>query len=422
MYGLYYSLLRPQKSFTFNRFFLLFSLGFSLIIPFLNFQFLIQPQFITDLISEGRVPIHEISVLEQKAVLRDAIITPNTSKIKLIHILSMVYSLGFGFFLSRFIKNLTKIYRNIKTSSIVKCEGYQLVLVDNCYTIYSFNNSIFINRQLYPDKIDNELFKHELEHTRQYHSLDIIIAEVFKIIYWFNPISIFYGKAIRANHEFLADDRVLKNSSNIRDYSNKLLQYISARSKACLVSGFNQSLAKDRIIMMSKPYKTFVSNVRILILLPIISLIVLLLSSFTVNRQGTFSIHGFREYSDSIYLEVDQMPVFNQEYKSFESWVASELIYPEEAIQKGITGNVGISFLIEIDGSVSNVKAWRSVYHYLDNEAIRIVSQSPKWIPGQVDDDAVRTYCTVYVKFNRPFINDLIDTKNIKLKRVYSNN
>jgi len=170
--------------------------------------------------------------------------------------------------------------------------------------------------------------------------------------------------------------------------------------------------------MMSKSYQNHISKVKILALVPIISLLVLIFSSFTDDGQGLTSTHSFMENSDSIHLDVDQMPVFNQDFKSFESWVASEIIYPEEAIQEGITGTPWISFVVEIDGSVSNVKVLRSVFEPIDNEAVLIVKQSPKWIPGKIENVAVRTYCTVPVKFNRYF--ERIDTKNIKLKRVYS--
>ncbi len=418
MYGLYYTLLKPQKSLMFNRFFLLFSIGFSFAIPVLNFPLFLQPGFFTGLISEGNVPVLEISGFKQNPDIIDVMNTANTSKIKLLHALCLVYTLGFGFFTYRFVKNLTILVRKINSSSRVKLEGYRLILTDDCDTIHSFYNSVFINRRAYPDKIDMDLLKHEFEHLRQYHSIDIIIAELFQIIYWFNPICILYSNAIRTNHEYLADDRVIKKDVNVRDYSYKLIQYISAKNKTQLVSGFNQSFAKERIIMMSKSYQSHISKVKILALVPIISLLVLILSSFTDDRQGLTPIHSFRENSDSIHLEVDQMPVFNQDYESFNSWIASEMIYPEEAIEEGITGSPWVSFIVEIDGSVSNVKVWRSVCNSLDNEAVQIVNQSPEWIPGKIDNVAVRTYCTVAVKFTRSF--ERIDTKNIKLRRVYS--
>jgi hypothetical protein len=79
-----------------------------------------------------------------------------------------------------------------------------------------FFSNIYLNRDDYlKGRIDKELFDHELEHVRQSHTIDIILIELLKILYWFNPVHILYDRAIRINHELLADNEVLRDRSDI---------------------------------------------------------------------------------------------------------------------------------------------------------------------------------------------------------------
>ena len=68
-----------------------------------------------------------------------------------------------------------------------------------------------------------------MEHVRQSHTLDIILIELVKIFYWFNPVHLLYDRAIRINHEYLADNGVISDSPDIKSYTDKLLSYITGR-------------------------------------------------------------------------------------------------------------------------------------------------------------------------------------------------
>ena len=86
--------------------------------------------------------------------------------------------------------------------------------------------------------------------------------------------------------------------------------------------------------------------------------------------------------------------------KSFISqWVYKYLKYPESAVRDGVQGTVHVEMVIEKDGKVSEVKVVRSVSEELDAEAIRVVSASPKWTPGKVDGNKVRSSLTIPVEF-----------------------
>jgi TonB family protein len=94
--------------------------------------------------------------------------------------------------------------------------------------------------------------------------------------------------------------------------------------------------------------------------------------------------------NDSIYQIVDEMPQFPGGEAAMMKFVASNVKYPQEARDKEIDGRVFISFVVEKDGSVSNVKVMRGIGGGCDEEAVRVVSAMPKWKPGIKDGKPVR--------------------------------
>lgn len=81
-------------------------------------------------------------------------------------------------------------------------------------------------------------------------------------------------------------------------------------------------------------------------------------------------------------------------------WLASHLQYPQSAIEKGERGRVRVSFIIEYDGSVSNVTVWEGVSLAIDAEAARLVRAMPRWNLGYVDGKRVRATYSIWIEFN----------------------
>lgn len=102
------------------------------------------------------------------------------------------------------------------------------------------------------------------------------------------------------------------------------------------------------------------------------------------------------------YFECDQRPLFfgSPDPRHFlREWVYQYLKYPAYALENGIQGVVTIEFIIEKDGKVSNVKVLRGVDEYLDAEAVKVVSASPKWKPGKYDGEKVRASISIPIEF-----------------------
>ena len=105
------------------------------------------------------------------------------------------------------------------------------------------------------------------------------------------------------------------------------------------------------------------------------------------------------ESSTKVYYEVDEMPSFPGGLNGLMTFLAQNMVYPVTAQENGVQGRVTVSFVVETDGSIINVKVARSVDPSLDREAMRIVKAMPKWTPGKKDGKPVRVKYTVPVVF-----------------------
>ncbi len=83
----------------------------------------------------------------------------------------------------------------------------------------------------------------------------------------------------------------------------------------------------------------------------------------------------------------------------FLNYLSQNIKYPKEAAEKGIEGKVHLSFVVEKDGSISEVEVVKSVDPLLDNEAVRVIKSMHGWIPGRQNDETVRVKYTVPVTF-----------------------
>ena len=119
-----------------------------------------------------------------------------------------------------------------------------------------------------------------------------------------------------------------------------------------------------------------------------------------VFKKGDNDIYSKKEQNESesnkIFNgdDVDQQPSFPGGTNALNTFIASNLKYPVWAQEKGIQGRVVVKFIVEKDGSISNVEVDRSVNPGLDNEAMRVVKAMPKWIPGQINGKAVKVECS----------------------------
>ena len=103
---------------------------------------------------------------------------------------------------------------------------------------------------------------------------------------------------------------------------------------------------------------------------------------------------------DQPFVKVEQMPSFmGGDLMTFRNWVQSKVRYPQIAQENGISGRVTLSFVIEKDGTLTGIQVMQSPDKSLTDEAIRVVSSSPKWSPGLQRNQPVRVRYQLPVNF-----------------------
>ena len=102
----------------------------------------------------------------------------------------------------------------------------------------------------------------------------------------------------------------------------------------------------------------------------------------------------------NVYDMVEQMPEFPGGMPAMIDFLQANLKYPEDAIKQNVGGRVLVMFVVEPDGSLSNVEVARKVFPSLDAEAIRVVKTMPKWKPGKEKGKPVRVNFTLPIVFS----------------------
>lgn len=276
LFGFYYMFLRNEKIPYFNRFYMLISLFFSLIIPLIK----IRTTIYTVISANMQGLSSSLELQSQSSEFIESTIQIFTLQ----NIFVILYIVISATFFTRFVVNLYKIIKTIQISRRVKGTN-NVVLVDEETLPYSFLNYVFINRSDFEnDKIERELIIHENSHCNQYHTIDILLIELVKVVLWFNPIVWMYKKEIQLNHEILADNTVLQKI-NLNDYQKIILNQVSWNNQSQMTSNFNSSLIKKRLTMMAKSRSNRIGYK--IALIPLLTLIIIYFVSCSNEQMDT---------------------------------------------------------------------------------------------------------------------------------------
>ena len=280
---LYKALLEKTAMHRFKRFYLLFCLIFSAIIPFLHFE--TENKIVTQLpsaevMTEAVIEVFtqpEPVILEQAPpndIVQAIPVEQSTNYLPMI--LVAVYGLVTLILLLRYGNGVFQIIKKSKGGKQIQYHGTKIILLQEDVVPHNFMNYIFINLEDYKTETSKEkLLTHELSHAKQKHSIDILLIELLKTFFWFNPLYYFYGNVIRQNHEYLADQLVIKSFGDITAYQKLLLGFVKRTNQIelSLVSPSNYSLTKKRFKMMKRRLSKRGALIRTVLLLPIIGLI-----------------------------------------------------------------------------------------------------------------------------------------------------
>jgi hypothetical protein len=167
--------------------------------------------------------------------------------------LLLIYLSGVLFMSGRFLVQLGGLIRSLrKASSEPLAPGIRLVRNPATTSPYSFFRWIVCNPDHHSTHDLRHILAHESEHVRQWHSADLLLAELQRIALWFNPFAWVHQRLVQSNLEYLADQAVLAGGYEKKQYQLSLLQTALQTRELPLTTSFAQSLLKKRIRMMNR--------------------------------------------------------------------------------------------------------------------------------------------------------------------------
>ncbi|RZK50253.1 MAG: M56 family metallopeptidase [Pedobacter sp.] len=247
-YGLYKLWYQKETFYTHNRYYLILSTLFAFIFPFIQIGWL-NPQ-----------TLPSFTIFPEQ-------VTPISYNFNFLTWIFGAYLLISIFLLAILIAKVRKLITLAKYAEYGEDKSYKIVFIPEEKVAYSFFNTLYIHPQLIQE---SSVLEHEKVHIYQKHSIDVLFFEILQIVCWFNPIVYLLKNEIKLIHEYLADANCTKNENRKHAYAMFLIEN-SFRVQTASLSNqlFNQSLLRNRIIMLNKKKTTGFARFRILLSFPL---------------------------------------------------------------------------------------------------------------------------------------------------------
>lgn len=269
----YYLVLRHLTFYTLNRIYLVAAILFATVYPKINLDsFAQRHQQLTQ-------PVQVILKLQAPAQnLIKPIAQPNNW-----YWVEVIFWIGAGLFALRLLMQLYSLYKVYRNSSPAQIHGYQVRTIKGDSGPFSFWKTIYLNPDNHHPDDMRSILLHEQVHVNQWHTLDILLAEVSTVFYWFNPGIWLMKKAVRENIEFITDNKILNKGIDSKAYQYSLVNVSFAAGPQHIVNHFNLSTIKKRIIMMNAKRSSKVNLTRYAFLMPAV---VALLLVFSISKAA----------------------------------------------------------------------------------------------------------------------------------------
>lgn len=278
LYAYYYIALRNKKFHQYNRFYILAAALASILIPFLNI-----PVYFTNDDSSTAWLLQNLSGQPAVILIEEEVVEKTFNWQSLLYVL---YALIGLFGLARVLFSIRKLKKLMREHPAEQLNGIRFINTAEPGTPFSFFRWLFWNNKIELDSEKGEqIFRHEVFHIQQKHSLDIIFMEIVTIVFWVNPFFHVMKKELKAIHEFLAD-RFASNETQKWEYAEMLLMQ-ALNTQHQLVHPFFHNQIKRRIAMITNPHKTSHQYLRKLLVLPLAALLVTLFAfSYRQKQSG----------------------------------------------------------------------------------------------------------------------------------------
>ncbi|VAV82828.1 Regulatory sensor-transducer, BlaR1/MecR1 family / TonB-dependent receptor, partial [hydrothermal vent metagenome] len=239
--------LKKETFFNWNRAYLLITALLSVVLPFIKieqFKDVVPQQFIIRL---PEVIIGNLTPTESNLLIENSIkkVSGFVFSWELFFILGT--TIAFIVFAYKLIKIVWLIHKNPKHWQ----HNLRIVRLINSSAAFSFFHYVFLGELINTEDKD-AIIKHESIHVRQKHTIDLLVFEMLRIVFWFNPLVYMYQNRVRTLHEYIADAKAIKTLDKSTYYENLLAQVFETKNVSFINTFFKQSLIKKRIVMLTK--------------------------------------------------------------------------------------------------------------------------------------------------------------------------
>ncbi|WP_439488293.1 M56 family metallopeptidase [Algoriphagus sp.] len=412
-------LLQREVLHRFNRFFLLFSVVASFLIPLYTIE--VPQEVATASVEVNSEPVYfeagqsevisELVYFEagQSEVISEPVYfeaasqefnqnqvvdAVSESQFNWVYLLFGLYGLISLIFFFRFVRNIkilvNKIQRNIK----INYRDQTLVLLKEESLPFSFLKYIFVAESDFENgKFTDAVFSHEQTHIKEKHSWDNLFIELLLIPLWFHPGLYWAKAAIKLNHEFIAD-KVALRSTPLEKYETQLLTMMLSEQKYGLASSLNFSLTKKRFEMMKRKSVSGKSWIKLLVLVPVFGALVYFFSERVAAQEdkstsGLYINASIEEDIDfDLTLELKPNGVITSEGEEYNLEKIKELILE----RKEINDDLKINLITNSGLNMGDLSDFQAVLRDLD---IRRIYYKGSNLDSAQEDEKARHYSKV---------------------------
>ena len=430
LFYLFFRLLLSKETFhRFNRMALLGVLFFSLLIPCIEVTTRHQVE-----VQQAVLSIEQLLLMaELEATPANVGAVQETSAISWVQIVLLVYWAGILFLACRNIYSLICLFRLVHSGKHEKLEkGVTLVVHNQEIAPFSWMNYIVISRK---DLEENgrEILIHEMAHIHHRHSVDLLVADICIFFQWFNPGAWLLKQELQNVHEYEADETVINEGVNAKEYQLLLIKKAVGTRLYSMANSFNHSKLKKRITMMLKEKSNPWARLKYLYVLPLAAIAVTAfarpeisekmeeISAVKVNdlaeivqekvlqdtvkvskdeKKDDLVVSGVKSKEEEeivIFEVVEQMPEYPGGMSALQKYLSEKIAGSPMKGKAG--GRVMVGFTVAETGKIKDVRVLQSDEASLNQEAERIVSEMPDWIPGKQRGRPVPVKYTVPIRF-----------------------
>ena len=430
LFYLFLRLLLSKETFhRFNRMALLGVLFFSLLIPCIEVTTRHQVE-----VQQAVLSIEQLLLMaELEATPANVGAVQETPTISWVQIVLLVYLAGILFLVCRNIYSLICLFRLVHSGKHEKLEkGVTLVVHNQEIAPFSWMKYIVISRK---DLEENgrEILIHEMAHIHHRHLVDLLVADICIFFQWFNPGAWLLKQELQNIHEYEADETVINEGVNAKEYQLLLIKKAVGTRLYSMANSFNHSKLKKRITMMLKEKSNPWARLKYLYVLPLAAIAVTAfarpeisekmeeISAVKVNdlaeivqekvlqdtvkvskdeKKDALVVTGVKSKEEEeivIFEVVEQMPEYPGGMSALQKYLSEKIAGSPMKGKAG--GRVMVGFTVAETGKIKDVRVLQSDEASLNQEAERIVSEMPDWIPGKQRGRPVPVKYTVPIRF-----------------------